>query len=274
MINIHNLDYAYSAKNRVFTGLDLRLEEGHIHGLFGCNGMGKTTLLKLLAGLLCPTAGSISVDDREPFKREVAFLSEVMFLPEELSLPHLSVRTYAKITAPFYPRFSAEDFSRHLAALEIDPKQNFAKMSMGLRKRAYMAFALATNTRYLLLDEPTNGLDIPSKSVFRRMIAEALTEDKTILISTHQVKEIESLIDNVVIIDHAGLVINASTEELGCKFAFGKAPEGTTPIYSEQTPQGLLSLSRNVGAESQPDIELLFNATVEHRAEIINTLKN
>ena len=273
MIEIQNLNYAYASKRKVFTGLDLRLEAGHIHGLFGCNGVGKTTLLKLLAGLLCPTSGTISIDGRAPHRRDICSLQDMMFLPEEIRLPSIRLKTYAELTAPFYPHFSWEDFRRYTEALEIDPASPLQSLSMGLRKRAYMAFALACNARLLLLDEPTNGLDIPSKSIFRRLIAEYLTEDRTIMISTHQVKEIEQLIDNVVIIDHRGLILNATTEELGCRFSFGKAPEGTAPIYSEQTPLGLQSLAPNTGSESQPDIELLFNATQAHRSEIMNLLK-
>ncbi len=273
MIQITNLTYGYSSHQEVFRDLGLTITEGHTHGLFGCNGVGKTTLLKLICGLLNPTSGNISVDGYKPHDRKVGFLSNIMFLSEEIWLPTVSLECYARTTAPYYPNFSAGDFKRFCQIMEIDPRQSFRKMSMGLRKRAYMAFALACNTPYLIMDEPTNGLDIPSKAAFRRMVAEVQTEERTIIISTHQAKEIESLIDNVIMLDEKGLILNSSIEELGQRFTFGRPVAGETPIFTQQTPTGTFALMENRGEESQPDIELLFNATIDHRDQIINLLK-
>lgn len=273
MIQVTNLRYAYHKKENVFDGLSLQLAEGHIHGLFGCNGMGKSTLLKLLVGLLKPIQGQISVDGHTPFSREVSHLQQIMFLPEEIELPSVSIERYAKITAPFYPKFSADDFERYCKDFGIEPHKKMTQMSMGIRKRAYLAFALACNTPYLLLDEPTNGLDIPAKTVFRRLVAEALTEERTIIISTHQVKEVEALIDNVIIIDKQGLVLNETIEHLGEKFKFGTGSPLGEVIHTEQTPHGKIFLGESQGQETQPNIELLFNATIEHRDEIQRILK-
>lgn len=273
MIQITNLTYGYASQREVFRDLGLSITEGHTHGLFGCNGVGKTTLLKLICGLLNPTSGDISIDGYKPHERNVGFLNRIMFLPEEIELPSISLELYAQMTAPYYPNFSKEDFTRFCRMMEIDPRQPFHKMSMGLRKRAYMAFALSCNTPYLIMDEPTNGLDIPSKAAFRRLVAEVQTEERTIIISTHQVKEIESLIDNVIMLDGKGLILNATTEELGQRFTFGRPVSGQTPIFTQQTPTGTFALTENRGEESQPDIELLFNATIDHRDQIINLLK-
>ncbi len=272
MITINHLNYGYSRKTKVFDDFSLTLAPGHIHGLLGCNGVGKSTLLKLLCGALTPQSGEISIDGFTPRDRRVDFLSNMMILPEEMLLPAVSIATYAKLTAPFYPKFSWDDFHNHCRALEIDEHRSMSAFSMGLKKRAYIAFALACNTDYLFMDEPTNGLDIPSKSILRRLLASVATDEKTIVISTHQVRDIDTLIDNVVICDTHGLVLSAATDALCRHFVFGKTLPDEEPLYTETTPMGNISLTPNTsGRETLPNIELLFNATLQHR-EAINRI--
>lgn len=272
MITINHLNYGYSRKTKVFDDFSLTLAPGHIHGLLGCNGVGKSTLLKLLCGALTPQSGEISIDGFTPRDRRVDFLSNMMILPEEMLLPAVSIATYAKLTAPFYPKFSWDDFHNHCRVLEIDEHRSMSTFSMGLKKRAYIAFALACNTDYLFMDEPTNGLDIPSKSILRRLLASVATDEKTIVISTHQVRDIDTLIDNVVICDTHGLVLSAATDALCRHFVFGKTLPDEEPLYTETTPMGNISLAPNTsGRETLPNIELLFNATLQHR-EAINRI--
>ncbi|MEG1622458.1 MAG: ABC transporter ATP-binding protein [Alistipes sp.] len=267
MIQVDHLTFNYGRRSKVLTDITLRLPEGHIHGLLGCNGVGKSTLLKLLCGLLYPTSGSIDVDGFAPKERPVALFRQLAFLPEELDLPALSIQCYATVNAPFYPHFSMEAFKAYCLDLEVDATRSLHKLSMGQRKKAYLAFLLACNAKILLLDEPTNGLDIPSKGIFRRLMAAYATEDRTIIISTHQVKDIENLIDNVIICDQQGVIINASTEELTRHFCFGEVDADA--IYTEAGIGGSIGVRENKsGEESRINLELLFNAATRERAKM------
>lgn len=267
MILTEHLHFGYMRRREVFHDLTLRLGEGHIHGLLGCNGVGKSTLLKLFCGLLCPDNGRIEIDGADPARRSVGLLERMVFVPEELVLPNVSAACYARATAPFYPCFSSQDFDRYCMEFQIDPSVSLGRLSMGQRKKAYIAFVLACNASVLLLDEPTNGLDIPSKVTFRRLLAGCALPDRTIVISTHQVREVENLIDNVVICDQNGIVLNATTESLTRRLFFGQA--GPRAIYSEQGLGGGIGVEENRdGRESRLDLELLFNASVHCRSEI------
>ena len=272
MIRTEHLFFGYSRRREVFTDLSLRLDRGHIHGLLGCNGVGKSTLLKLFCGLLRAGRGRIEVDGADPARRSVGLLSRMVFLPEELELPSLTAARYARLNAPFYPDFSTEEFDRYCDAFETDRSVSLGRLSMGQRKKAYIAFALACNTPVLLLDEPTNGLDIPSKVTFRRLLANCATPDRTIVISTHQVREVENLIDYVTVCDAKGVVLSASTELLTRRLRFGAA--GPRAFYTEPGLGGALGVEENRdGSESRLDLELLFNASV-HCRDQVRTLIN
>ena len=221
MIAFQNVSFGYNRRRKVFADLSLTFGEGHIHGLLGRNGTGKSTLLQLICGLLEPDTGHIAVDGFTPRQRSVDFLSRLMLIPEELSLPNIPLRRYASHTGVFYPGYSAEMFESHCEALEFDPSQIPLDMSLGQRKKGYFAFALASNPQFLLLDEPTNGLDIPSKTILRSLLAAYADEKRTIVISTHQVREVENLIDKIVILDEQGLVLAATTEELSHRLTVG-----------------------------------------------------
>lgn len=269
MIAFQNVSFGYNRRRKIFSDLSLTLGEGHIHGLLGCNGVGKSTLLHLACGVLAPDAGRIAADGFVPQRRGVNFLSRLMLVPEELDLPDIPFRRFAALTGAFYPGYSAETFENHCTALEIDPAQRPRRMSMGQRKKAYIAFALACNPAILLLDEPTNGLDIPSKATLRRLLAAYADENRTVVISTHQVREVENLIDNVTILDPQGLVLSATTGELSRRLLFGTLPEGAETLYSEPAVTGAAGIAANPGdTESRPDLELLFTAVTHDRTTI------
>ncbi len=235
MIRIENLSFGYRQRPELFRDFSLDLQPGHIHGLLGRNGTGKSTLLKLICGLLYPRGGAIDVLGQDPAGRRPSLYGELFLVPEEFSLPAVTFREFVRITAPFYPNFSHEALERYTAEFGIAPDHRLDRVSMGQKKIAYIAFALAAGTRLLILDEPTNGLDIPAKSVFRRLIAEWVDDQKTVLISTHQVRDIEHLIDRVVVIDNAGIVLNASTDTIVERLWFGLVPAGQTPFYAEES---------------------------------------
>ena len=207
MINIQNIKFAYS-REVVLDGFSLQFDKGGIYGLLGKNGTGKSTLLYLMMGLLRPQKGIVTVDGIDTTLRRPEVLSEMFLVPEEYDLPAISLSTYVKAIKPFYPRFSEDLLKQCLANFEMGTDINLGQLSMGQKKKVYMSIALASNTRYLLMDEPTNGLDILSKSQFRKVVIEGMSEDKTIIISTHQVHDVELLLDHVCIIERNKVLLN------------------------------------------------------------------
>ena len=269
MIKTDVLSFGYTSRRRVLNNISLTLGEGHIHGLLGCNGIGKTTLLKLICGIMRPDEGCVVVDGVDPMLRQPQMFRDLMIIPEEFDLPNISLEHYARIASPFYPNFDMGSMRRYCEELSVNGADKLHSMSMGQRKKAYIAFALACNVKMLLMDEPTNGLDIPSKSVFRRLLAGYVDDSRMVVISTHQVADVESLLDNIVILDQQGVALNATTVQICEHLKFGKAEEGDRVIYSERTIAGDMAVVWNEhGEDSQLNIELLFNAIMANRDAI------
>jgi ABC-2 type transport system ATP-binding protein len=278
MIDIKNVDFSYSRNTKLLLGLSLKLETGRIHGLLGKNGEGKSTLLKLISGLVFPIHGNIAVMGFDPQKRTPEMLQDIFFLPEELPQLPLSIKNYEEVYAPFYPNFSAEQFNQYLKEFDIDDKKAMLnKLSHGQKKKVFVSFGLATNTKLLLMDEPTNGLDIPSKGQFRRMVASAVDETRCLIISTHQVRDLDSLIDSIMIMEGHEIVFNEPNENITKKLLFKVAEHNDTDasvIYSEDSLRGLYQVRENTtGEESKLDIELLFNAVFTDKKRIMNLFK-
>ncbi len=270
MIQIENLDFKYGRRPPLFGGLNLSLNSGRIYGLLGRNGAGKTTLLKIMMGLLFPKGGSCRVLGNDSHKRQPATLADMLFVPEEFYAPEMTIRRYVDLYAPFYPAFNYEQFNTYMHELQLSDREHFNSFSLGQKKKVVLAFALAANTRVLLLDEPTNGLDIPSKTQFRRMLASVAAEDRCILISTHQVRDVENLIDAVVVLDNGQVILNRDIEDITAKLSFRTVPELTgQELYSESSIAGYQVLLSNTNGEStQIDLELLFNAVITNRQAI------
>ena len=270
MINIENLDFSYR-QTRVFSHISLEFRPGSVYGLLGENGVGKTTLLKIIAGLQRPSAGSCTVDGQHTFQRSPDFLQSICFLPDEVTLPETDTpQRYVDALAPFYPSFSQDDFRAAMDTFQVDPSVKFKTMSYGQQKKSLIACALALNTRYLLLDEPTNGLDIPSKTQFRSFLAGRVDGDSTIVISTHQVKDVENLIDPLIILNHDDVLVNASVEAITSKLLFEYATaQRPDALYSEMRPGGYLNVCVNTdGSESVLDIEALFNTVLRNKDKV------
>jgi ABC-2 type transport system ATP-binding protein len=257
MIQIQNLHFGYR-KKKIFTGLSLQLEAGHIYGLLGKNGTGKSTLLKNMAGLLFPQQGT--------GKRLPAFLQDIFMVPEEFYLPDVPIEYLVKYHAPFYPKFNEDQFNRYITEFDIPRSNTLQKMSYGQKKKVLISFGLACNTSVLLMDEPTNGLDIMSKSQFRKVIAGGLDENKCIVISTHQVKDLESLIDRVTIIDEGRILFDQTVDNITRKLSFHisfDSDEIKQALYREPSLRGSAVITRNtLGDESKMDLELLYKAIV------------
>ena len=273
MIQFKEVDFSYSSKVKLLTNLNLRFEPGRIHGLLGKNGEGKSTLLKLVAGLLFPKRGKVKVMNFTPGKRNPEMLRDIYFLPEELPHHTLSIARFEQVYAPFYPNFSATLFDNCLKEFEIPSKDwKMNKLSYGQKKKIIVAFGLATRTNILLMDEPTNGLDIPSKGQFRRMVASAVDENRCIIISTHQVRDLDSLIDHLVIMDNHEIALNETIETITNRLFFrvqDSEKKNVPVIYSEETLRGVYQVCENSNSEdSKLDIELLFNAVCANKKEI------
>ena len=265
MIEVNNISFGYGGKlNSVFKDFSLSVEPGRIYGLLGKNGTGKSTLLYLIAGLLRPVKGEITVNALVPQRRLPETLQDIFIVPEEFELPKMSLENYVRINAPFYPRFSWDDLRRNLRDFDLPESLNLGSLSMGQKKKVYMSFALATNTSLLLMDEPTNGLDIPAKGQFRKVISSSMNDERTILISTHQVGDVNVLLDHVMIVDRSRLLADCSTAELSELLCFEQRPMGAPTedtLFAYPYIGGHLVVCANTeGQETPLNLELLFNA--------------
>jgi ABC-2 type transport system ATP-binding protein len=273
MISIQDFSFGYRKNKPLFKDLSLSLSSGSIYGLLGKNGAGKSTLLKNLIGLLFPTQGSISVNGIVPKKRLPSFLKTIYFIPEEVFVPSLTIRRYIDLFAPFYPKFDERACHRYLSLLDVATEGKLTTLSFGQQKKFIIAFGLACNTEVLLLDEPTNGLDIPSKSQFRKLISSVFTEERMIFISTHQIRDLDNLIDHVVIVDKGQLLLSSSVLDVAERLSFKTIREmpadSTGILYSEDSLKGISVVMENIEREdSKVNLEHLFNAVTENPARI------
>jgi ABC-2 type transport system ATP-binding protein len=277
MIKIDHLDFWYKKGHPVFKDLNLELRPGHIYGLLGKNGSGKSTLLKSIAGLAFPVAGKCLVNGIPSTRRAMSLLEDLYFLAEEIYAPKLTPMQFLRNTAIFYPRFSTTDFYHHLHMLDVDPATAMSSLSFGQQKKVMIAFGLATNTSLLIMDEPTNGLDIPSKVQFRKLIASGLNENRCVIVSTHQVRDLDSLIDTILILDARQIVVNHSVDELTERLGFGvytDTPSGEV-LYEEESVRGKHAIFRNEsGRYSKLDLELFFNAATSGSQALHQLLNN
>ncbi|MBN2048936.1 MAG: ABC transporter ATP-binding protein [Spirochaetales bacterium] len=267
MVTIRNLGFTYR-KTPLFSGLDLDLQPGNIYGLLGRNGTGKTTLLKIVTGQLFPLHGDLEVHGYIPKERVPAMLSDIYFLPEEFHLPPMKGGDYMKAYAPFYPRFEAEGFRRQLEEFELPFDRNLNTLSYGQKKKFLLSFCMATGASLILLDEPTNGLDIPSKAQFRRLITGALREDQTIVISTHQVRDMENMIDPVIILDDGKIILNRNMNEISRRLSmkmFRNEPDETAVLYAEKVLGGYAAVVEEPSDDHAVDLEILFNTVMRNR---------
>ncbi len=269
MITIKKLGFSYG-DNVVLKDISMNLEEGRIYGLLGENGVGKTTLLTLLAGLKDVREGSIEVDGPKPFDRTPSFLSNIYYLPDEVPAPRRKAIDYASDHGQYWSKFSIDKFSEIMKVFDTDENQRMDHMSYGQLKKAFISFALACNTKYLFMDEPTNGLDIPSKGQFRKAVSKYTSDESTLLISTHQARDLEAIIDPIIILDRRDVLLNASLDEIARKLYFDYTSEADpSALYSEMIPGGSIQVLVNKeGVESKVNIEALFNAVLLHKGMI------
>ena len=279
MIDISEVTFRYGRKPPVVQRLNLHLPPGHIYGLLGSNGAGKSSLMRLMAGLLFPTSGQIRVNGHEPRHRKPAFLEDLFFLPEDVDTPPMTLARYVATMGAFYPNFSREQFQTYLTAFQLPGTiGRLTDLSLGQCKKVAISFGLATNTSVLLMDEPTNGLDIPSKAQFRKVVSAALTPDRLVLISTHQVRDLDALIDAVVVLNDHELLLSAPLERVSQRLRFERMAEPVGPLaelpahvlYAEPGLRGNLIVRENDDTtdDTPIDLERLFNAAINNPQRI------
>lgn len=273
MITLSQLSFGYKKKEALFEDLDLRLLPGRIYGLLGKNGAGKSSLLKNITGLVYFQRGACTVNGRTPQRRQPAFLHDIYLLAEEIYVPDTKARDFIRGTAPFYPKFDHAQLDSYLADFDVPLDSRLTQLSLGQQKKFMIAFALACNTEVLIMDEPTNGLDIPSKAKFRKVIASAFSDTRCMLISTHQVRDLDNLIDSILILHDRKIVLDRSYEDLGKQLYFGLLDDDMASgnlLYTEETYRGTVGIATNDrDVPSKPDLELLFNAVISDNPALI-----
>ena len=279
MIEVDNLSFSYGRrKSKVLDEFSMKLDKGSVYGLLGKNGTGKSTLLYLMAGLLRPQTGNVLYNGVDVLKRTPVILQDMFLVSEEFTLPNITMKQYVKLNAPFYPHFSDELLKACLRDFDMNEDIHLGELSMGQKKKAFMCFALATNTSLLLMDEPTNGLDIPSKSQFRKVIASGMSDDKAVIISTHQVRDIDSLLDHVLIMDGSKLLLNESVSAICEKLYFaeqGMNEPTDGSLYVQPSVQGnSVILPNEYNEDSKMNLEVLFNAMLAEREKMQSVFKS
>jgi len=279
MLEIENLSFEYRrSQKKLFNDFSLSIEKGKVYGLLGKNGVGKSTLLYLMTGLLMPKSGKISFNNGNVSKRLPETLQDIYIVPEEFDLPSIPFRSYVECNKSFYPRFSQESLEKYLSCFDLNMDLNLGSLSMGQKKKVYMSFALATNTSLLVMDEPTNGLDIPGKSQFRKFISAGMNDDKTIIISTHQVKDVDNLLEHVIVIDHNKVLLDKSVPDI-CQRMLFIDTQSSEPVedalYTSPSIQGKSVILPNAdNEESAINLELLFNALLANADKLKSYLEN
>lgn len=275
MVEIADLTFSYSKKKMLFEHLNLSLKPGHIYGLLGKNGAGKSTLLKNITGLAFPKGGSCRIKGIDSSKRMPSVMEDLYFVPEEIYVPAVSIKQYVKDTALFYPKFDSWLFEKYLEEFEVPVNGILTKLSFGQQKKALISFGLACCTSLLIMDEPTNGLDIPSKAQFRKIVASALGEEQCIVISTHQVRDLDNLIDAILVLHNGRIILNKSLDEISERVSFRVLgeEEAAGALYYENTVKGLEGIVQNKnGWSSRVDMELLFNSVTAGNHDVLTLI--
>jgi len=278
MLKINNVSFSYSRKgSKVLDDFSLSLSSGGIYGLLGPNGAGKSTLLNLIVGALTPSSGRVTFDGIDTRRRLPATLSDIFLVPEEFVLPSMSLSKYARLYGALYPRFSEEDMKRHLDTFEVPSDVRLDALSMGQKKKVFMSFAMACNTRILLMDEPTNGLDIPGKSAFRRFAAQSISDERLFVISTHQVRDVDRLLDHILIMNCSKVLLNTGVADIQSRVKFSETLDKEViqnALHSMPSISGsAVILPNDDGNDTDLNLELLFDFVL-HKPALAETLFN
>ena len=276
LVQAQEVCFSYG-RHPLFRGVSFTLPTGSITGLLGKNGEGKTTLLKLISGLLLAKGGSLTVLGHTSRKRSVPLLRELYYLPEEVQLPATSAVQYLDGAGQFYPNYDATLARQLLKDFDVPPTNNLRRLSMGQKKKVALVLALSLRVPLLLLDEPTNGLDIPSKSKFRQLLVQHISDEQTVLISTHQVRDLEQMIDRLVVLHQNQIICNETIARLEGIFYCGTAAEAphVAPLYSEPSVWGEVVMTPRTAEMTETggfSMELFFNALMYNTQAVLQHL--
>ena len=267
MLEIKNCTFNYKRRGEpTIKDFSMKLYESGVYGLLGSNGAGKTTLLQLMCGLLTPVSGEITFNGVNTRRRLPSIQSEMILVPEEIELPPIKLEEFIKINSALYPRFSKEEMMRHMEIFGITGDIRLDSLSMGQKKKVYLAFAMACNTKVLLMDEPTNGLDIPAKSAFRKFIIESINDQRIFVISTHQVRDVSQILDHVMIMDNSKVLLNQTVADILRRIKFTDTADKElidNAIYAVRGLRGASVILPNMDDDdSELNLELLFDFAV------------
>ncbi len=218
VVSARNLRKAY--KNKVaLDNTAFEIPQGRIVGLIGPNGAGKTTALKALLGLI-PFEGDLRVLGRDPRTERDALMNDVCFIADVAVLPRwIRVREAIEFVAGVHPRFDRARCERFLANTQLKPNMKVRELSKGMIVQLHLALVMAIDAKLLVLDEPTLGLDILyRKQFYQRLLEDYFDENKTIVITTHQVEEIEHILTDVMFIRDGKIVLSAPMDEVGQRY--------------------------------------------------------
>lgn len=276
MITLNNLSFTYRKGAQAISNINAAIEPG-VHLLMGENGAGKTTLLHLIAGLLKPSSGNVSIDEYTPIDRSPDLLCDIFLLEEDMHFPARTINEWADVHGCFYPNFSRERLAENLKSFSLTGNENLSSLSLGLEKKSRLAYALSLGVKLLMLDEPTNGIDITARKELRHIIARNIDDNSTVIIATHTVQDFDSLFDSVILLHRSNMLVNMTTWKIGQRLLFhADSLPAYQPLYQEMDGGIYHSISANkTGEESQVNIRLLFHALQSlSRSKILNTLNN
>ncbi len=261
MITCEDIHFQY--RNKVlFKGLDWSLKPGRIYGLLGKNGAGKTTLLHCICGLLKISRGSIRVLNLDPSEQTREFKTHIFLVPESFYLPAISMDRLLYFYQRLYPRFEIDVFNQLLNEFALGRFGDWKQLSFGQKKKLLIALAIASQAEVILFDEPTNGLDIPAKHQFNKSLARFIDDHRIIIVSTHHVRDVESMLDHVSILEQGAIMVDEPVSKLAERYAFGISFDKPAQcFYAEPSIHGYQYVREQDGdLEGQVDIELFYKA--------------
>jgi ABC-2 type transport system ATP-binding protein len=266
VIETHSLRKQYGHTQAV-DGLEMRVPRGSVYGFLGRNGAGKTTTIRLLAGLIQPTAGHARVLGLDPRTDRIAVLERTGFVIEKVLLPSMTGNDLVRFNRGFFPHWSDVLARKYADALEIPMKQKFGKLSSGNQTKLCLLLALSQGAELLVLDEPTAGLDpIVTDQLLRIIIDDFAGEGRTLLLSSHHLSEVERVADWIGIIEHGKLLLEAPLDDVRASFRrvrvvgenlrvsgrkdilCTRTGEGTTEYVLRANAEGFAASLRNQGA--------------------------
>ncbi|ODT48937.1 ABC transporter ATP-binding protein [Devosia sp. 63-57] len=267
-------------RKQILHGLDFDIPAGRIYGLVGHNGAGKTTTLNAMLGLTS-YEGTIRVLGEDPFQKRARLMENVAFISDVASLPRfLRVRELFALLSNIHPNFSTDKARQFLEGTDIKPEMKIRTLSKGMVAQLHLAVVMAIDAKLLVLDEPTLGLDITyRKRFYRRLLEDYMTEERTLIITTHQVDEIEFMLSDIMFIRDGDLILHMQMETVSEKFSQlvvdtpeqQQAARALGPVYEEtrfgQTVMIFDGVDRGqlepLGRVSTPTLSDLFVALMQ-----------